>query len=52
MMLQDRELARHLLQLGASDAYDRGELGVGSTRRDGRQFPATGRAGAGGGVWR
>lgn len=45
----------HLLKLGASDAYDGGEVGVDGARRDGRQFPASGRAGGAGGgglVWR
>lgn len=46
-----RDGLRHLLKLRTCDAYDRGKLGVGGARRDGRQFPTTGRAGAGGGVW-
>lgn len=43
--------AHHLLKLCTGDAYDRGKLGVGSARRDGREFPTTGRVRAGGGFW-
>lgn len=34
--------SHHLLELGTGDAYNRGKLGVDSTRRDGRQLSATG----------